>query len=84
VNTEIKTISGYEWIVLDSDLLGGQPTVKGTRLSVAHILACLAEGMNAQDIAKDYPGFPPESLSDVLKFAAKQVERHGSGGDAAA
>ena len=84
MNTEFKIISGYEWIVLDSDLLGGQPTIKGTRLSVAHILACLAEGMTAQDIAEDYPGFPPESLSDVLKFASEQVERYVSGSDAAA
>jgi uncharacterized protein (DUF433 family) len=81
---ELKALSGYEWIVTDGDLLGGQPTVKGTRLSVAHILACLAEGMNAQEIAMDYPGFPPESLFDILKFASEQMERRGSGDDAAA
>jgi uncharacterized protein (DUF433 family) len=40
--------------------------------------------MTAYDIAEDYPGFPPESLSDILKFASEQVERAGSGGDAAA
>ena len=80
----IKTIQGYQWIVADPDLLGGQPTVNGTRLSVSHILACLAEGMSAEDIALDYPGFPPESVPDVLRFAAEQLERHGSGGDAAA
>jgi hypothetical protein len=40
--------------------------------------------MTAYDIAEDYHGFPPESLSDILKFASEQVERHGSGGDAAA
>jgi uncharacterized protein (DUF433 family) len=80
----IETVSGYQWIVVDSDLLGGQPTVKGTRLSVAHILACLAEGMSGDDIAQDYPGFPPESLPEILRFAAEHLERHGSGGDAAA
>ena len=84
MNAEAKTIPGYQWIVVDSDLLGGQPTVKGTRLSVAHVLACLSEGMNAGDIADDYPGFPPESLSEILKFASEQVEKHGSGDDPAA
>jgi uncharacterized protein (DUF433 family) len=84
MSAEFRTISGYQWIVADPDLLGGQPTVKGTRLSVSHILSCLAEGMTAYDIAEDYHGFPPESLSDILKFASEQVERAGSGGDAAA
>jgi len=80
----IKSVQGYQWIVADPDLLRGQPAVKGTRLSVSHILACLAEGMTGEDIERDYPGFPPESLPEVLKFAAEQLERHGSGGDAAA
>jgi uncharacterized protein (DUF433 family) len=84
VTDEIKTLPGYQWIVVDPDLLGGQPAVKNTRLSVSHILACLAEGMTADEIAQDYPGFSPESLREVLRFAAEQLERHGSGGDAAA
>jgi len=80
----IQNVPGYQWIVADPDLLGGSPAVKGTRLSVAHILACLAEGMTGEDIAHDYPGFPPESLPEILRFAAEQMERLSSGGDAAA
>jgi uncharacterized protein (DUF433 family) len=84
VTEPIKNVPGYQWIVTDPDLLGGQPAVKDTRLSVSHILACLAEGMTGEEIARDYPGFPPESLPEVLRFAAEQLERHDSGGDAAA
>ena len=84
VTEPIKNVPGYDWIVADPDLLGGQPTVKGTRLSVSHILACLSEGMNGEDIARDYPGFVPESLSEILRFAAEQLEHRSSGGDAAA
>ena len=84
MNEPIKTVPGYQWIVADPDLLGGQPAVNGTRLSVSHILACLAEGMSAADIARDYPGFPTESVPEILRFAAEQLERRGSGGDAAA
>jgi len=84
VTEAIKTVPGYQWIVVDPDLLGGQPAVKATRLSVSHILACLAEGMSGEDIARDYPGFPPESVPEILRFAAEQLERQGSGGDAAA
>ena len=83
MSAEFKNVPGYLWIVMDADLLGGQPTIKGTRLSVSHILACLAEGMSGDEIAEDYPGFPPpESLSEVLKFASEQMEKLGP--DAAA
>jgi uncharacterized protein (DUF433 family) len=75
MSAEIKNLPGYEWIVADADLLGGQPTLKDTRLSVAHILACLAEGMTAAEIAQDYPGFRPETLPEILKFASQQVEK---------
>jgi uncharacterized protein (DUF433 family) len=74
----IKPLSGYRWIVVDPDLLGGQPTVKGTRLSVSHILACLAENMTPDEISQDYPGFPPESLSEILTFASEQVAQFPS------
>ena len=63
VSEPIKTVPGYQWIVSDSDLLGGQPAVKDTRLSVSHILACFAEGMSSDDVARDYAGFPPESVA---------------------
>ena len=70
-----KVVPGYRWIIIDPDLLGGQPAICGTRLSVSHILACLAEGMTAADIATDYPGFPPEGVPEVLRFAAEQLDR---------
>ena len=82
MSAEIKNVHGFQWIVIDADLLGGQPTVKGTRLSVSHILACLAEGMTREEIAEDYSGFPPKSLPEILKFASEQVEKFGP--DAAA
>ena len=63
------------WIVQDPGILGGQPRVRGTRLTVAFILECLAQGMTAEDMAKDYPGFPPDSLPEVLHYAAERLSR---------
>ncbi len=65
----------YKWIVINSNLLGGKPTVRGTRISVALILQCLSEGMSPQEIANDYPGFPSESVPEILKFASKQTDK---------
>jgi uncharacterized protein (DUF433 family) len=69
-----KTFKGYNWIVHHPDLLGGQPTIKGTRISVAQVLECLAIGMTPQEIAEDYPGFPSECLPEVFRFAAEQMQ----------
>lgn len=63
----------YKWIVCHPKLLGGQPTVKGTRISVSQVLECLSIGMTAEDISKDYPGFPKESIPEILKFASYYV-----------
>ena len=62
-------VPGYEWIVIDPGLLGGQPAIKGTRISVAHILECLGGGMTFKEISEDY-GVPPESFNDAMKYAA--------------
>ncbi len=45
-----------QWIVRDPDLLGR------TRLSVSFVLACLAEGMSAKEIAQTYGPFPQEAI----------------------
>lgn len=62
-------VPGYEWIVIHPDLLGGQPAIKGTRISVAHILECLGGGMTFKEISEDY-GVPIESFSEAMKYAA--------------
>lgn len=68
-----RTYPGYRWVVCHPDLLGGRPTVRGTRISVSQVLECLSIGMTAQEIANDYPGFPAESVPEVLRFAAAHV-----------
>ena len=67
------TYPGYRWVVCHPDLLGGRPTVMGTRISVSQVLECLSIEMTAQEIANDYPGFPAESVSEVLRFASAHV-----------
>ncbi len=67
---ELKIYKGYEWIVVDERILGGNPCVKGTRLSVELILTCLADGMTPEQINEDYGNFPTGSVPDVLRFAA--------------
>ena len=72
---QIRPYKGYQWIAHHPDLLGGKPTITGTRISVVQVLECLSIGMSPQEIADDYPGFPAESIPEVLKFAAQQMHR---------
>ena len=44
-----RGFGNYRWIVPDSEMLGGKLAVRGTRLSVAFILSCLAESMSADE-----------------------------------
>ena len=82
--TSIQPYKSYRWIVWHPDLLGGKPTVKGTRISVALVLECLAAGMSAEEIAEEYEGFPKECVAEVLTFAAEQAKRPVNPSDVAA
>jgi uncharacterized protein (DUF433 family) len=63
-----------KWIVRDPDLLGGKLAVRGTRLSVSFVLACLGEGMSAKEIAQTYGPFPPEAIPEIMKVASELLD----------
>jgi uncharacterized protein (DUF433 family) len=62
-------VAGYSWIVISPDLLGGQAAIRGTRISVAHILECLAGGISFKEISEEY-GVPAECFPEAMKYAA--------------
>jgi uncharacterized protein (DUF433 family) len=65
----------YRWIVADPELLGGKLAIRGTRLSVALILECLANGMSLEDIDQAFDSsFPHEALPEVLKVASEVTD----------
>jgi uncharacterized protein (DUF433 family) len=64
----------YKWIVRDPDLLGGKLAVRDTRLSVSLVLACLAEGMSAEEIGETYGPFPQEAIPEIMKVASELLD----------
>jgi uncharacterized protein (DUF433 family) len=64
----------YKHIGVDPEMLGGQPYLKGTRLSVAFILSCLAQGMSVEEISETYVPITSEEVAEVLKFAAEVLD----------
>ncbi len=57
-----------EHIVSDKDILLGKPTIKGTRISVDHIVSLLAQGWTEQKILDNYPRLTNESLKAVFAY----------------
>ena len=60
-------------ITQDSDILGGKPIIKGTRMSVESILELLASGMEIDEILKDYPILKKEHILAAIEYASKLV-----------
>jgi uncharacterized protein (DUF433 family) len=65
---------GEGQIVCDTEILNGKPIVKGTRISVALILQCLASGMTKEEIFRGYPTLTKEGFDAALDFAARQFQ----------
>jgi uncharacterized protein (DUF433 family) len=73
--SEPTRYKNYTWIVADPELLGGRLAVRGTRISVSFLLACLAEGMTADEIEATYGTFPREAIPEVLRIASEAVDK---------
>lgn len=57
-----------DYIVSDKETLLGKPTVKGTRISVEHIIGLLAQGWSEAQILENYPRLTKNSLQAVFMY----------------
>jgi uncharacterized protein (DUF433 family) len=48
----------------------GKPVIKGTRITVEHILRKLAAGLTVSDILSDHPHLNSEDIYAATNFAA--------------
>jgi uncharacterized protein (DUF433 family) len=55
-------------IETNNEVLLGKPVIKGTRLSVEHIINLLASGWTEQQILENYPRLSKESLQAVFGY----------------
>ena len=51
-------------------LLGGRATIRGLRISVAHVVNLVANGMTPQRIVVDLPDLDLEDVRQALGYAA--------------
>jgi len=53
---------------------GGEPVIKGTRVTLRTILASLAEGDGMEELLRDFPTLTEEDIRAVIAFAAASAE----------
>ena len=56
------------YIISDKDVLLGKPVIKGTRISVEHIVGLLAQGWTEQEILENFPRLSKEALQAVFAY----------------
>lgn len=60
-------------IVSDPQIMVGKPVIKGTRITVEHILEEIASGLTIDDILYEYPHLTREGVMAALQFAIESV-----------
>ncbi|MCJ7504597.1 MAG: DUF433 domain-containing protein [Acidobacteriia bacterium] len=63
-----------ERIVRNPQICGGEPVLKGTRITLRTVLASLAQGDSVEDILEDFPSLKPEDVRAAIAFAAASAE----------
>jgi uncharacterized protein (DUF433 family) len=63
----------YEGIItIDAGKRGGQPTIRGMRITVYDVLKMLAAGMSKKEILSDFPELTRDDIRAVLSFASER------------
>ena len=61
-------------IVRDPAVCGGEPVLKGTRVTLRTVLASLAEGATTREILDDFPSLTEDDVRATIAFAATSAE----------
>lgn len=63
-----------DYVVADPAVLGGKPTVKGTRISVEFVIQRLAQGWTETELLENYPRLTPKHLQAVFAYVQECIE----------
>ena len=63
-----------QYIERDPTICGGEPVIKGTRVTLRTVLASLAEGASIAEILGDFSTLSERDVRAVIAFAAASAE----------
>jgi uncharacterized protein (DUF433 family) len=61
-------------ITVNPQILAGKPIIKGTRISVEHILDLLANDWTTETILENYPQLKKQDITAVLKYTTQMLK----------
>ncbi|HEY6138707.1 MAG TPA: DUF433 domain-containing protein [Thermoanaerobaculia bacterium] len=62
-------------ITVESDKRGGQPCIRGLRITVYDVLSYLASGMSEEEIISDFPDLTHDDILACLAYAADRERK---------
>lgn len=61
-------------ITRDPKICGGEPVIRGTRVTLRTVLASIAEGATVREMVADFPSLSESDVWAVIAFAAASAE----------
>ena len=61
-------------ITVNPKVMVGKPTIRGTRLTVEHVLKALSRQLSLEELREEYPFLEAEDVSACLLYAAQRIE----------
>lgn len=64
-----------EIITIEPDKRSGEPSIRGTRMTVTDVLEYLAGGMSPDELIEEFPDLTIEDIRACLAFAADRERK---------
>jgi uncharacterized protein (DUF433 family) len=64
-----------EFITVEPGKRGGQPCIRGLRITVYDVLSYLASGMSEEEILSDFPDLTRDDILASLSYAADRERK---------
>jgi uncharacterized protein (DUF433 family) len=64
-----------ELIEINSKIMLGKPVIKGTRITVEHIISLLSQDISIPEILEEYKGLEKQQILACLQYAENILEK---------
>ncbi|MBI4079252.1 MAG: DUF433 domain-containing protein [Candidatus Levybacteria bacterium] len=62
-------------IEINPKIMLGKPVIKGTRITVEHILKLLKQGLGIKEILKDYPRLKKTDIEAAIDYVSESLSK---------
>ncbi len=60
----------FDRIKIDPNVCGGKPTIRGLRITVDFVLKLMGDGLEAEDIVREYPELERDDVLQAAKYGS--------------